>query len=58
MPRVVAVVNPNSSQVVTDALARTLEPLAPAGTTLRFLTAPPDAPPSINDPPTLSLIHI
>lgn len=52
MPRVVAVVNPNSSQVVTDALARTLEPLAPAGTTLRFLTAPPDAPPSINDPPT------
>ncbi|PWN53903.1 hypothetical protein IE53DRAFT_309360 [Violaceomyces palustris] len=48
----ICVVNPNSSSVITDALQKTLSPQAPPGSSLRFITGPPSAPPSINDPPT------
>lgn len=44
------VINPNSSEVITDALRRSLS--APPDTELHFMTGPSDAPPSINDPPT------
>ncbi|KZP00064.1 hypothetical protein CALVIDRAFT_533731 [Calocera viscosa TUFC12733] len=46
------VINPNSSQSVTDSLAEYFTPLAPPLTNLTFFTGPPDAPPAINDTPT------
>ncbi|KAF9496930.1 hypothetical protein BDN71DRAFT_1468196 [Pleurotus eryngii] len=46
------IINPNSSDVITQALVSNLTPLCPPGIELEFKTGPPDAPPSINDPPT------
>ncbi|KAF4565457.1 hypothetical protein EYR36_002028 [Pleurotus pulmonarius] len=46
------IINPNSSDIITQALASNLTPLCPPGIELDFKTGPPDAPPSINDPPT------
>ncbi|KAF7306714.1 hypothetical protein MIND_00463100 [Mycena indigotica] len=43
----ILVINPNSSISVTKGLEESLQ--APPGTTLSFYTAPPDAPPSIDD---------
>ena len=43
------VINPNSSQSITDGLKESLEPVAPPGIQLSFFTAPPHAPPAIND---------
>jgi Asp/Glu/hydantoin racemase len=45
----ILVINPNSSQVITDGLEKALSPNAPPGVSLSFFTAPPDGPPSIND---------
>jgi Asp/Glu/hydantoin racemase len=47
MPTSILIINPNSSQSVTDGLEQALQ--APPETTLTFYTAPPNAPPSIND---------
>lgn len=44
------IINPNSSASVTDGLRQILAP--PPGSTLTFYTAPPSAPPSINDATT------
>ncbi|KAL9934335.1 hypothetical protein V8E36_006791 [Tilletia maclaganii] len=46
MPRIV-VVNPNSSEVITEALERTLRPTAPSTCTYSFRTGPPTSPASI-----------
>ncbi|EPQ30015.1 uncharacterized protein PFL1_02688 [Pseudozyma flocculosa PF-1] len=48
----ICVINPNSSEVITEALSEALQPLCPPGVSLRFLTGPPTAPASINDAPT------
>ncbi|KAJ6604414.1 Asp/Glu/hydantoin racemase [Mycena vulgaris] len=50
MPTSILVINPNSSQSVTDGLEEALR--VPPETTLTFYTAPGDAPPSINDATT------
>ncbi|KAJ7139887.1 Asp/Glu/hydantoin racemase [Mycena epipterygia] len=47
---ILLVINPNSSQSVTEGLKEALR--APPDTTLAFYTAPADAPPSINDATT------
>ncbi|TFK21159.1 hypothetical protein FA15DRAFT_672784 [Coprinopsis marcescibilis] len=41
------IINPNSSESVTQGLQETLVP--PPGTQLHFYTAPPEGPPAIND---------
>ena len=43
------IVNPNSSDVVTAALASNLSPQTPPGCTLHFVTGPSSAPASIQD---------
>jgi Asp/Glu/hydantoin racemase len=45
----ILVINPNSSQVITDGLERALSGYVPPGASLSFFTAPPDGPPSIDD---------
>ncbi|KAL0950234.1 hypothetical protein HGRIS_010220 [Hohenbuehelia grisea] len=40
------------TQVITQALEKSLLPVCPPGTVLKFMTGPTDAPPSINDPLT------
>ncbi|KAJ7107664.1 Asp/Glu/hydantoin racemase [Mycena crocata] len=47
MPASILVINPNSSQSVTDGLEEALR--TPPQTNLAFYTGPPNAPPSIND---------
>ncbi|KAF8213315.1 WD40-repeat-containing domain protein [Mycena galopus ATCC 62051] len=47
MPTSILVINPNSSQSVTDGLSSALR--APPEANLTFYTAPADAPPSINN---------
>lgn len=42
----VLVINPNSTQSVTDGLQAALDPVAPPGVELGYFTAPPHAPPS------------
>lgn len=54
-PTSILVINPNSSQSVTDGLAKALGPIAPPETSLTFYTAPSVAPPSINDVITANL---
>lgn len=49
----ILVINPNSSESVTDGLRETLQP--PPGCPLVFYTAPSHAPPSINDVTTAAL---
>ncbi|TFK40043.1 Asp/Glu/hydantoin racemase [Crucibulum laeve] len=46
------IINPNSTQSVTEGLKEALGPITPPGTTLTFYTAPSNAPPSINDATT------
>lgn len=48
-PTEILVVNPNSSTVITDALAAALTPHTPPGCTLSFRTGPASAPESILD---------
>ncbi|KAJ3573117.1 hypothetical protein NP233_g2632 [Leucocoprinus birnbaumii] len=43
------IINPNSSQSITDGLAEALTALTPPGTELTFYTAPKNAPPAIID---------
>ncbi|KAK0435206.1 Asp/Glu/hydantoin racemase [Armillaria borealis] len=52
-PASILVINPNSSQLITDGLAETL--VAPPEAKLTFYTAPSHAPPSINDIVTANL---
>ncbi|KAF8888019.1 Asp/Glu/hydantoin racemase [Infundibulicybe gibba] len=51
----ILVINPNSSQSVTDGLVESLTPLSPPQTTLSFYTAPATAPLSIDDITTATL---
>ncbi|KAJ6574865.1 Asp/Glu/hydantoin racemase [Mycena capillaripes] len=53
MPVAILVINPNSSQSVTDGLEETVR--APPESTITFYTAPVNAPPSINDATTGTL---
>lgn len=43
------VINPNSSQSITDGLRDSLDPITPPGTRLSYFTAPPHAPAAISD---------
>ena len=43
------IVNPNSSQSVTDGLESSLRPYTPPGVTLTFYTGPKESPLSINN---------
>jgi len=51
-PVSILVINPNSSQVITDGLERNLAPCIPPGTHVTYFTGPSDAPPSIDDEET------
>ncbi len=52
-PASILVINPNSSQSITDGLKETL--VAPPEAKLMFYTAPSHAPPSVNDIVTANL---
>ncbi|KAI5803111.1 Asp/Glu/hydantoin racemase [Geopyxis carbonaria] len=49
------IINPNSTVSMTTALSPTITPLLPPGTSATYFTAPPGAPPSINDSATEAL---
>lgn len=43
------IINPNSTEAITDGLRASLLPVQPAGVELRFFTAPPGAPTGISN---------
>ncbi|SJX62680.1 related to DCG1-involved in nitrogen-catabolite metabolism [Sporisorium reilianum f. sp. reilianum] len=47
--KAIYIVNPNSSSVITSALAANLNPQTPPGCTLQYVTGPPSSPSSIQD---------